>query len=156
MASTSTLMHDAIDALQALHRTVAGVQTAPALATYPTVIDTAMLPCLIVWPTQGQWYVKGGAERQMLRTFSVIAYVEPLGQNTAPTRAVQAIDLLQRLINTYTDVANIPLAGPPPYQLTIESAPERQHSDGGLQSDLAFGGRAFHGFVVSLNVRAVW
>ena len=156
MASTDTLIHDAIDLVQALNRSVAGVRTAPALASYPTVIETAMLPCLITWPTQGRWYVKGGAERQMLRTFQVIGYVEPLGQNAIPSRAVQAIDLLQLLINAYTNTDNIRLFNPPPYQLTIESSSDTQHADGGLQSDLMFGGRAFHGFMIDLNVRAVW
>lgn len=156
MASTDTLIHDSIDALQALHRTVSGVITAPALAGYPTVLETAMLPCVLVWPVQGSWYVKGGAARQMVRTMQVLGYVEPLGQNTIPTRAVQAIDLLQRLINLYTTISAIPLSNPPPYQLTIESSSDLPHQDGGLQADLAFGGRAYAGFMISLNVRAIW
>lgn len=154
-----TILIDAVNALQTLNASIAGVTFAPQLSAYPTQLNTMQLPALLTWPSDGQLYVKGGAARASVRTFVVLGFVQPLTQNDIPTNAAAALLLLQRCINAYTNVSNIPLANPSPtvpYQLTIESGPDMQHSDGGLVPDLSFGGAAFHGFRLRINVRALW
>ena len=148
-----------IDLLQALHRSMSGIRKAPNLAKYPTVIDTADLPFVIAWPSDGQFAIKGGGFKQSHRTYRVLVYVEPIGQNDIPSRAVAAVALLQTMLNAYISAANVPLADPTstnPYQVTIESGPTAPHTDGGIVSNLVFGGKPYHGFEIRLNVRELW
>ena|SRR3569832_1544972 len=156
MPTIDTITLDTANYLQAYNRAVAGVQFAPNLANYPTALDTLNLPTVLVWPSDGRWYVKGGAARQSMRTWLVLCYLQPLAQNDIPSNAVDAVGLLDRLINAYLNVNHIPIANPPPYQLTVESSIDLQHSDGGIVPDLQFGGKPFYGFRLRINVRALW
>jgi len=149
-----------IDLLQAVNRAVQGVKRAPELARYPTAIDAVDCPYVISWPAEGQFFTKGGETKRQDRIYRVICYIEPLGLNDIPTRAVEATALLQRFIDAYIDRANVALADPqgaqPTYQVTIESGPEHVHTDSGLVSNLLFGKNTFHGFELRINVRELW
>lgn len=156
MPTIDTITYDAANYLQAIARGVAGVRFAPTIDAYPTVLDTPNLPAVISWPSDAQWYVKGGAARQSVRAWLVLCYVEPLGQNDIPSNAALSVGMLDKLINAYTNVANLSPADPPPYQLTIESGPDMPHSDGGITPDLQFGGKPYYGIRLRVNVRAYW
>ena len=149
-------IEDTINLLQALNQGITGIPpgAAPALTNYPTVID--FTPFVITWPADGSWYIKGAASKQALRTYRVICFVESLGVNDIPSRAVEAVQLLQRFIDAYITAANVAQADPPTYQVTIESGPDTPHTDGGLISSLTFGGKAYHGFELRIGVREYW
>jgi len=155
MATVDTILVDTANYLQTLNASVTGVASAPQLSQYPTAIDTPNCPTVISWPADGQWYIKGGAARQMVRTWRVICYIEPIAQNDTPSNAEAALGLMQRLINAYISVSNVSQANPPPYQVTIESGPDMQHSDGGLGTNM-FGGKPFVAFELRVHVRALW
>jgi hypothetical protein len=149
----------AINLIQAQNLLVSGVLEAPALSAYRTAIDTPNLPYVITWPAEGSFYAKGGAYKADHRIMRVIAFVEPLGQSDLPTRAVEAVQLLQAMRDRWITNSVIPLQDPVGgvvYQITAESGPDRPHSDTGLVSNLVFSGRQFHGFEIRLNVRILW
>ena len=155
MPTIDTILVDTANYLQVLNRAITGVALAPPVNEYPTTLDTPNCPMVLAWPSEGQWYVKGGAARQQLRTWRVVCYYEPIAQNDVPTNTEGALLLIQRLINAYTNVANVPQANPPPYQLTIESGPDMQHTDGGLDVR-QFRGVTFAGFELRITVRALY
>jgi hypothetical protein len=155
MTATDTILIDTANYLQTLARNTQGVVYAPPVNEYPTTLDTPNCPMVVSWPADGSWYVKGGAARQQVRTWRVACYVEPIAQNDIPSNTEAALLVMQRLINTFTNVANIPQANPPPYQLTIESSIDMQHSDAGLDVR-PFRGVVFAGFELRVHVRALW
>lgn len=152
----------AINLMQAVNRqliTANLARKAPDLASYPTVIDTADLPYLLTWPSNGSFYIKGGGYKVDRRTMLVIGYVQPFGQNDVPSRAVQGVRLLQAAREKWISAATVPLADPGAnsgYQITIESGPDSPLADGGLQSDLKFAGKDYHGFVLRVNINILW
>jgi len=79
-----------------------------------------------------------------------------LAQNDIPSNALKAINTLSALREAYIDVANIPLANESNYQLTIESSPEMTHNDGGIEPNLSFGGAAYYGARLRINVTLQW
>lgn len=149
----------AINKLQALHRSISGVRYAPDLSAYPTVLDTANLPAVITWPVDGSWYMKGGGWKVDERTMLVLVYVQPLAQNDIPSNAAASVALLGRLREAYITYANALQATPDidsGYQMTLNSGPERPMSDGGIEANLSFGGAAFYGARIRVNVHLQW
>lgn len=155
------ILTNLINDIQALNRTTTGVQAAPALNDYPTVIDTADLPLVITWPGAGTWHHKGmgGAQKRQDRSLRVLCFVDPLGQNDIPSRAAEGVVLLQRLINLYLNPDSVPVTDPTgaePYQITIEEGDSNPHSDSGLVSNLSFAGKSYSGFEIKLRARVLW
>jgi hypothetical protein len=149
----------ATNLIQAVNRGIAGVRKAPDLASYPTAIDTSDLPYVLTWLGPGQWYIKGGGYKVDKRTMLLICYIQPLGQNDIPSRAVQAVRLHQTMRATYITASTVPLADPDTnsgYQITVTSGEGTPHSDTGLRSDLQFGGKAYHGFILQVNINILW
>src|SRR2546429_67943 len=66
-----------INLLQTLHSSIQGVVSSPQLSAYPTVVDTAACPYVITWPTQGDWYMKGGGWKVQTRVYTVICFIAP-------------------------------------------------------------------------------
>jgi|GEM_PF-1826127 len=156
MPTIESVTLDTMNLLQTLNASVSTVK-APAVASYPTVLDTPNLPCIITWPGAADWWIKGGGFIEMLRTYRIICFIQPLGQDDIPSRTVDGVTLLQQIGNLYVNVANVAQANPPPYQLTIESDPSgTHHADGGLVPSISFGGKPFVGFELSVKVRALW
>jgi hypothetical protein len=152
----------ATNLIQAQNRTLAtsfpNLQ-APALDAYPTALDTASLPLLLTIPSGGSWYMKGGGWKTDVRTFTVIGFSQPLGQNDLPANMAGCVQLLQAVRNLYIDPGVIPLQNPVGgvvYQITAHSSDANPHSDSGIVTDVAFGGRPFYGFRLSLNVTIRW
>lgn len=131
---------------------------APDLSGYLPSIETGHLPYLITWVGAGRWNNKGHGWKTDHRTMMIIGFVEPLGQGLIPTRAQEAVQLLQALRSHYITAQNIPLTNvnTDGYQITVESGETIQHTDEGLQSNLEIGGRLYHGFTVSLQTRILW
>ena len=145
-----------IDLLQTLNAGITGVVSAPLLAQYPTVLDTASLPMVIMWPTGGQFYIKGGGWKVATRTYALICWVAPIAQNDVPSNLAISAPLLQRFIDAYIDADNIQQAIPPTYQVTIRSGQDNQHADDGIRSDLTFGGKPYHGFIIHVHIHEQW
>ena len=154
MPTVSTIILDAMNALQTLNRTLC---TAPQVSEYPTAIDTGSGPIAITWPADGEAWQKGNGYDQAVLSMRVIVFVDPVAQNDIPSHAADGAVLLQQFINLYVKAANTPQANPPPYQLTIQSGASAAHiTHGGLVPTLSFGGRAFVGFELTVPVRMEW
>lgn len=154
------ILLNTINYLQAYNRSVTGVlaQCVPDLADYPTVIDSAALPYIITWPTQGSWHTKGqgGYPMRFDQTFDIICYVDGAALNSIPVRALEAIMLYQRLRNKYLLPSSVAVFNPTPtepYQITLEQDVNSPFSDTGLRSDLVFSGKPYHGFILSVRAR---
>lgn len=155
-ATISTIILDTMNALQTLHATITGVK-APQVANYPTMLDDGNTPLVVTYPGRCDTWIKGGSYNQDDRVYHILVFTEPLTQFDLPSRTVQAVTLLAQFEHLYTNPANIALANPPPYQLSLQSAPDGvKHSDEGLTPNLAFGGRPFYGFEFMVTVRAEW
>jgi hypothetical protein len=154
MPTIETTILDTMNYLQALNRTLIN---APAVASYPTVLDTPNLPMAITWPGAGDWWLKGGGWGQSNRTYRVIVFIQVLNQDDIPSRAVDSAGLLGRFLNLYLVPGNAALANPLPFQLSLQSAPDGiHHSDNGLVPSQSFGGRNFVGFELAVRVRSEW
>lgn len=160
MATIDDALTETINALQAYHASVTGVASAPALDSYPTVLDTAALPCVLTIPAESQFWIKGGRanviDPQGLR---VVCFLEPLGINDIPVRMQEAVLLLQRLRNVYINPAKVPVINPSvtyPFQVTLESSEERTHRDSGISPNLSFNGKPYYGFEITLSARILY
>lgn len=157
MATVETIILDTMNYMQALHRTATGILYAPAVEAYPPSLDTFNLPFVFTYPGGGKWWIKGGGWAQMERTYRVLFYIQPLGQDDVPSRTVEGVQILQRLINLYADKDNVAQANPPPYQLTFQSAPDGpQHSDDGLGATVTFAGKPYVGGELRIVTRCQW
>lgn len=153
MPTTSTIILDIMNALQALNATIATVK-APEVARYPTAIDTASTPFAMTWPSGGEGWQKGAGYSQDTMTYRVLVYIDPVAQSDVPSHAAAGALLLQQFWNLYMNSLNTPIATPPPYQATIQSGPSGPHiSHGGLVSTLQFRGTAWFGFELTIPVR---
>lgn len=147
----------ATNLLQTLNASIQGVAAAPQMADYPTSPETYNLPLVITWHTGGEWYSLGGGAKQSIDTYQILCYVAPIAQNDIPSNIITSAPLLDRFRDAYVSPVNVPQANPPTYQITIESGPDGQHhTEDGIRSDLGFGGRVFHGFILHVKVRAYW
>lgn len=146
----------AIQLIQAKNRQIPGVGLVPDLSGYLASLQDGQLPYVITWPGPGRWNNKGHGWWEDHRTFIIVCYVLPLGQQLIGLRAVKAVQFLQAMRAFYITAANIPLAEPTlangGYQITVESGQGTPHSDEGLRSDLDMAGTPYHGFMLNLNV----
>lgn len=149
-----TVEYDICAAMQALNRTIPGVQ-APPPEQYPTSIDTTNgQPFVMTWPGDGDDWQKGAGYSQGTRTFRVLVFLDPVAQADIPSHAVEGMLLLRQLKNLYIKSVNTPLINPGAFQATIESGPSGGHmSDAGLEPTLSFGGRPWFGFELAIAVR---
>jgi hypothetical protein len=133
---------------------------APNLDRYPTSLDSAALPMLLVWPAEGSWYLKGDGYAQDERMMMLTGYVAPLGQDDIPSRAVASIRLLEAVRSLWLTRASIQLIDPDSnaggYQATVESSFGNGHSDGGIVSGPTFAGARYEGFVLRVKARIQW
>ena len=161
MIATDTIIQDTINAMQALHAGVDGVENAPQVVQYPTAIDTAARPYVITWPGPATWHHEGmgGSPRRQDRTMFVLCYIDPLGQNDIPTRLASGILVMQRLVDVWLTPSSIALHNPTaaePWQTTVEESSNSPHSDEGIVSNLMFRGVPWTGFQLSVRVRIKW
>lgn len=147
-----------IDLIQTVNRGVAGVRLAPALAAYPLKADTADLPLVLTWPSEGTWQSElGGSKRRQDRTYRVICFLEPLGQSELPKRLDNAAMLLQAMIETWLEPYTAALASPVnagDKQVTV--AIGQALEDTGITPTLTIGGVPHFGFELRLRVRELW
>ncbi|MFA5635964.1 MAG: hypothetical protein WC977_08660 [Anaerovoracaceae bacterium] len=78
-----------VAALQTLHRTIAGVASAPT--AMPSNADQARLPVALVWPGEATWQLQAIDLKRQERTYVVRCYVQPVAQGIAgPDEGYQA------------------------------------------------------------------
>ena len=74
-----------ITALQTLHATIAGVNTAPT--AFPSNLNTATMPIVLVWPGEAEWRPQtaglGNSLKRQQREYIVRVYVGPTAQDVA-------------------------------------------------------------------------
>ena len=152
--SLDTVEFDIVTAMQALNRSVSGIQ-APPPGLYPTSIDTTNgQPFVMTWPGDGEDWQKGAGYSQGRRTYRVICFLDPVAQSDIPSHAIDGMSILRKLKNVYILSSNTPLINPGAFQATIESGPDGPHiTDSGLIPTLSFGGRAWFGFEIPVPIR---
>lgn len=154
MPTIDTIIIDIMDAMQALNRTITGVQAPPTNAYPMNLNTTGGQPFVMTWPGTGESWQKGAGYSQGKRTFRVLVFLDPVAQSDIPSHAADGALLLQQFVNLYIKSANTPLFNPGAYQATIESGPSGLHiPDGGLISTLSFGGTPWFGFELPIPVR---
>lgn len=148
----------AVNLMQAQHRGLALVRYAPDLSAYPTALDTPLLPCLLTWPGPGSWGQKGHGYKFDTRTMQVMGFCEPIGQSDLPTRAIEAVQLLQQVRSFWSTAADLSLdtGATSGYQITVKSAFDNPHADDGIGPQLTMGGKTYHGFILRVAVAIQW
>ena len=149
-----TIILDVRNAIQALNRSIAGVQ-APPIQQLPTSIDTTNgQPFAMTLAGTGESWQKGAGYSQGTRMLRVLVYLDPVAQSDIPSHELDGSLLMQQFLNLYIKSTNTPLFNPGPYQATIESGPTGPHvNDSGLTPTLRFGGREFVGFEIQVPIR---
>lgn len=147
----------ACDLIQAKIRDNLGslVQNAPDMDGYYTALHDALCPYVQTWPTEGQFYQKGGGYKIIEGTCTVFCFVESLAQKDIPLRTVQGTRIMQAIIDLFSTASNIPLAeiDQTGYQITVASRDDQPQSYSGLRGDFPYSGMPWCGFSIPLNVR---
>jgi hypothetical protein len=143
-----------IAALQDLHAGVEGVTSAPT--EYPSSLQSAMLPCVLVLPGEGTIDLESIAAKKRADTiYRVYVYVAAVAEGTPVNEGVQtAILLMDRLRDLYLTPANIALTTGT-YQAVIKTASDTpiRHSGIGV---LSFGEKSYRGFTFDVGIREKW
>ncbi len=134
-----------ITALQTLHATIAGVNTAPTV--FPSNLNTATMPIVLTWPGEADWRAQAVGLKREQREYIVRCYVAPISQDKAgPENAYTLCNTLLNLFGrAYLD--NPTLSGAVDNILTI--------LDSGVSGgtfDLTWAGIAYWGFVFRLGI----
>jgi len=153
--SLDTVELDICSAIQTLIAAAIPRVQAPQPNDYPTAIDTVNgQPFAMTWPGNGDDWQKGAGYSQGERTYRVLVFLDPVAQSDIPSHAVAGMLLLRQFKNLFIKSTNTPLINPGAFQATMESGPTGGHmTDAGLTPTLSFGGRAWFGFELAIQVR---
>ncbi len=134
------------------------IQNAPDLENTLPALHDALCPYVMTWPTEGQFYQKGGGYKVIEGTCTIFCFVESLAQKDIPLRAVQGTRIMRAMINLFATAANIPLAeiDATGYQITVTSKVDSPQSYSGLRGNFPYSGLPWFGFSIPLNVRIQW
>lgn len=131
---------DVVAALQSLHAAIAGVATAPI--AMPASLNTADLPCVLVWPGTATWRQQAVGLRRLEREYIVRCYVAPVAQGKGVDEGWQAaLALLDAFGQAYEN--DIALGGMVDQIASVV--------DMGLGVHV-FAGIAYHGFEYRLKI----
>jgi len=152
--TVDTVILDIMGALQTLAGTVSGV-VAPQPSVYPTALDTMSGQTFVMTVLRsGEGWQKGAGYSQGIYIFDVLVFLDPVAQSDIPSHAVAGMLLLRQFKNLFIKSINTPLINPGAFQATLESGPSGGHmTDAGLVPTLSFGGRAWFGFELAIQVR---
>lgn len=134
-----------ISCMQTLNAAITGVTTAPT--EYPGALNTADLPCALVFPGEGEWRHLGlGASARHNRIYHIRVYVKPVAQGKGIDEAMQDVaTLLWRFGQVYYDKDNQQIDDNPQTVLTMGD--EGLTDSGYVQMEYpAPGGTLYHGF----------
>ena len=70
-----------VSALQTAHLTISGVKTAPT--AYPSVLNTATMPIVLVWPEAAEWDMAALGFYRRKRVYRVTCFLDPTAQGKA-------------------------------------------------------------------------
>lgn len=146
-----------ITRLQELHRTVAGVVSAPAPADYPSALQTAHLPTILTLPAEGTWNLEGiGTLNRADTPYRVYLYVSPVAQGAGVAEGmVAALEIFDALRALYLDPDTLQLITSGGVQATLKTSTSSPIRHSGL-GVLTFGETAYRGFTVDLGVMEKW
>ncbi len=139
--------------LQNINKTIEGINTAPI--KYPGALNTANLPCVLVWPGRGttRKVTAKAIQVQSERVYSVRVYVEPSGQSNYDIPSWTSMELLPRFIETY--YRNEVLADGFAIITGVNDSGIMAGGELAMQAGLTYAGVAYKGFVLSLTVLGV-
>jgi len=150
-----------VTAMQAIHKGIAGVATAPTV--YPPSLASASLPLVITWPGPGEAMLAGKAFNTSQRIYRVTCYCMPSQQGRGIDEGWQlAQELLKLFQAAYLDSTNNPLTTGT-YQASIRNSSDTPITDGGLEL-IAYPPQAtgidgiphYYGFQMEVRVKEQW
>jgi hypothetical protein len=132
-------------ALQAIHLTITGVNSAPT--NMPSTLEQVKRPTALVWPMEATWNLQAIDLRRQSRVYVVRCYVQPVAQGLTGIDAGYdaCVTLLERFGRKYLD--DITLGG---VVDTITAISDRGVSGGGY--DLMWAQVPWWGFEYRLTV----
>jgi hypothetical protein len=137
------------NALQALHRAVSGVTSAPD--AYPASLETADLPCVLTYigPGVTRWDSHGGDMKRRERQCIIRWYVAPAALGVGVDEGMQqAIDLLDTAIALYEDTDTLSNGA----QIHLSESDAQAIRDSGVLPNLSYGEAVCRGFEVTISV----
>lgn len=134
-----------IAALQAIHLTITGVNSAPT--DMPSNLEQVKKPTVLVFPVEAEWHLQAIDLRRQERTYEVRCYVQPVAQGIAGIDAGYdaCVTLLERFGQKY--LTDITLGGAVD---TMRALTDRGVSGGGYE--LMWGQVAWWGFIYRITV----
>jgi hypothetical protein len=134
-----------ITALQAKNAAITGITSAPT--AMPAALNTAAMPIALVFPGVAQWSSAAIGLNEVVRTYIVRVYVEPVGQGQGVDEGFQAAAPIMDAIGT-AYLADPTLGGAITHFNSI--------SDMGLDGVLMFAGNTYRGFEFQVSVTSKW
>ncbi len=121
---------------------------------YFTALSDELCPYVQTWPTEGQFYQKGGAYKVIEATCTIFCFVESLQQKDIPTRTLQGTRIMQAMLDLFATASTIPLSSidATGYQITVQSGPDAPQSYSGLKGNFPYSGMPWCGFSIPLSV----
>lgn len=133
-----------VAAMQALHRAVAGIKSAPL--AFPANLSTATLPIVLTWPGEANWNLHTLDMSRQERTYEVRCYVDPVAQDKAGpenpyVRCVALLELFGQLYLGHTTLGGL-----------VDTM--RVVSDSGIMAggDLTWAGIPYWGFTYRVSI----
>ena len=91
--------------LQGLHAAITGITTAPT--AMPGALNTADLPCVLVYPGEAKHEKAWDTGKREDRTFLVLVYVKPIGQGQGVDEGFQeCLPFFERFSDVYQAKTN--------------------------------------------------
>lgn len=132
-----------INAVQTINRSIAGIRKAPALESYPGVINADVdCPFAFAWPRGGEWSEAAIGLNSDVETIAITVLVAPTAGGIRGTAIALAITLLEAFRVMYLDADTQDLGD------TVEQIETAQHA--GLQT-LTYAGVDYYGFVITIT-----
>lgn len=131
-----------IAALQAIHLTITGVNSAPT--DMPSNLDQVEKPTVLVWPMEANWNLQAVDLRRQARTYVARCYVQPVAQGVTGSDAGYdaCVTLLERFGQKY--LTDISLGN------TVDTI--TAISDGGVNGELMWAQVPWWGFEYRLTI----
>ncbi len=148
-----TRTQDMIAAIQAIHLTIPGIDSAPV--AYPTQINDNDLPLVLVFPTQVTFErLTLGSKNRQDRTFHVQVFVKATAQSKLDTSLQACMVLEDAFMDAYLNPANPTLIDGFTQAIFQVSQPQNFRGSGPVV--LNWAGSDYHGLDLTIQVFETW